>query len=138
VAADATAPVDPTVASSAYQKILAVFAASTGGLRAKDVCQALGLGITAKDTEGIRAKLKRLVARQILVETEPGLFTLVPATSAQLHERGSYVSAKSKVDISSRTTLSRRTRAPPGPGRQSRRPPNRTQRHRTAPNRDEI
>ncbi|MBG6136201.1 hypothetical protein IW245_002395 [Longispora fulva] len=30
----------------------------------------------------MRAKLKRLVARQILVETEPGLFTITATTSA--------------------------------------------------------
>jgi hypothetical protein len=77
--AEATTPSDATVASAAYQKILAVFGTATGGMRAKDVCLALGLGITAKDTEGLRAKLKRLVARQILIETEPGLFALAPA-----------------------------------------------------------
>jgi hypothetical protein len=43
---------------------------------AKDICLALGLGTTPKDTEGVRAKLKRLVNRQVLTETEPGLFTL--------------------------------------------------------------
>ena len=80
--AEATAPADATVASAAYQQILTVFATAAGGMRAKDVCQALGLGSTAKDTEGMRAKLKRLVARHILLETEPGLFTLAPATSA--------------------------------------------------------
>jgi hypothetical protein len=31
--------------------------------------------IAAKNTEGIRSKLKRLVSRGILVETEPGPFT---------------------------------------------------------------
>jgi hypothetical protein len=36
--------------------------------------------VTAKDTEGVGAKLKRLAARQILAETEPGLFTLAPPT----------------------------------------------------------
>jgi hypothetical protein len=67
---------DPTITSAPYQQILAVFDPTSGGMRAKDVCQALGLGTTAKDTEGTRAKLKRLVNRQILTETEPGLFTL--------------------------------------------------------------
>jgi hypothetical protein len=40
------------------------------------VSRALGIGTEPKDTEGIRAKLKRLVNRQILTETEPGLLTL--------------------------------------------------------------
>lgn len=69
-----TAPVDATIASPAYQQIIAVFATATTPMRAKDVCLALGVGGTAKDTEGLRAKLKRLVTRQILVEPEPGLF----------------------------------------------------------------
>ncbi|TDC85929.1 hypothetical protein E1193_01080 [Micromonospora sp. KC606] len=48
-------------------------------MRAKDICHALGTGTIARDTEGLRAKLKRLVGRQILAETEPGLFVLAPA-----------------------------------------------------------
>jgi hypothetical protein len=36
---------------------------------------ALDLPIAAKHTENIRSKLKRLVSRGILTETEPGLFT---------------------------------------------------------------
>jgi hypothetical protein len=77
---DATTPVDATIASVAYQQILAVFGTTVGGMRARDVCLAVGVGVAAKDTEGMRAKLKRLVARQILVETEPGLFALASAT----------------------------------------------------------
>jgi hypothetical protein len=87
--ADAAAPVDAavdaTVASAPYQQILTVFTIASntaGGLRAKDICQALDLDITARHTEGIRAKLKRLVARNILIETEPGLFTLAPTSPA--------------------------------------------------------
>jgi len=43
-------------------------------LRACDLCLALDLPILPKNTEGIRSKLKRLVSRGILTETEPGLF----------------------------------------------------------------
>jgi hypothetical protein len=43
-------------------------------MRAQDLCQALDLPIIAKNTEGIRSKLKRLVTRGILTEPEPGLF----------------------------------------------------------------
>jgi hypothetical protein len=81
-AAEPTAPAALTLASPAYQQILAVFATAADGIRARDVCLALGLGVTAKDTEGMRAKLKRLVARQILTEAEPGLFILAPASPA--------------------------------------------------------
>lgn len=39
-------------------------------------------GTTAKNTESLHAKLKRLVARSVLTEPEPGLFALAqPATS---------------------------------------------------------
>jgi hypothetical protein len=67
---------EPAVISEPYQQILAVFTPDRGALRAKDVCRALGIGTEPKDTEGVRAKLKRLVNRQILTETQPGLFTL--------------------------------------------------------------
>jgi hypothetical protein len=67
---------EPSIMSEPYQQILAAFTPDGPGLRAKDVCRALGIGTEPKDTEGIRAKLKRLTNRQILTETEPGLFTL--------------------------------------------------------------
>jgi hypothetical protein len=77
-----TAPTDATVASPAYQQILAVFAATGNPLRAKDICVALGTGTAAKNTESLRAKLKRLVNRGVLTEPESGLFALAqPATS---------------------------------------------------------
>jgi hypothetical protein len=58
-----------------YQQILAVFADAGRPMRARDLCQALDLPIVPKNTENIRAKLKRLASRGILAETEPGLFT---------------------------------------------------------------
>jgi hypothetical protein len=67
---------EPAVISEPYQQILAVFTPNRGALRAKDVCLALRIGTEPKATEGIRAKLKRLVNRQILTEAQPGLFTL--------------------------------------------------------------
>jgi hypothetical protein len=70
-------PLDNTV----YQQILHVL--KTGDstpIRAKDVCHALGIGTEPKDVEGVRAKLKRLVKRQILTETEPGPFALAAPT----------------------------------------------------------
>lgn len=74
---------DATLARTAYQQILAVFAGAEHGLRAKDICHALGVGTTANHTESLRAKLKRLVARGVLTEAEPGMFTLAqPATSS--------------------------------------------------------
>jgi hypothetical protein len=58
----------------AYQQILSAFADLRRPLRARDLCLALDLPIVSKNTENIRSKLKRLVSRGILVETEPGLF----------------------------------------------------------------
>jgi hypothetical protein len=59
----------------AYQQILTAFGDLQRPLRARDLCLALDLPIVPKNTESIRSKLKRLVSRGILIETEPGLFT---------------------------------------------------------------
>jgi hypothetical protein len=77
-----TTPADATLARPAYQQILAVFTTTGTALRAKDICHALGVGTTANDTESLRSKLKRLVARHVLLEPEPGLFTLASAASS--------------------------------------------------------
>ena len=58
----------------AYQQILTVFADVGRPMRARDLCQAMDMPIVSKNTENIRSKLKRLVSRGILAETEPGLF----------------------------------------------------------------
>lgn len=60
----------------AYQEILAVFTRADGDLRAKDLCRALNVGDQPRHVEGMRAKLKRLVGRDILTEPEPGLFAM--------------------------------------------------------------
>lgn len=75
------APSDNTV----YQQIITAFTSSdTPTMRARDICHALGLGTEPKDTEGIRAKLKRLVKRKVLTEPQPGQFALTePAEPAQ-------------------------------------------------------
>ena len=72
------------MASPAWQRILAVFAATGNPLRAKDICIALGTGTAAKNTESLRAKLKRLVARGVLTEPDSGLFALTPAMTSNL------------------------------------------------------
>jgi hypothetical protein len=59
----------------AYQQILTVFGETRGSLRARDVALAMDLPLTPNGIQNVRAKLKRLVSRGILVETEPGLFT---------------------------------------------------------------
>ena len=73
-AEDGTAP--PELLPPGYGEILAAFEQADDGLHARDVCQALGLGTEPRHTENTRAKLKGLVNRGILIEPDPGLFTL--------------------------------------------------------------
>jgi hypothetical protein len=62
---------------TAYQDLLAVLARHPDGLHAREACLALGLPHTHKNTvEGIRAKHKRLVSRDLATEPKPGLFTI--------------------------------------------------------------
>ena len=74
---------DTTVTSEPYQRILIVFAESSGPLRCKDVCAGVGLGTEANHIEGMRGKLKKLVGRGILAEVEPGLFALACRAGAR-------------------------------------------------------
>ncbi len=73
--AEETGPAPVLPEHPAYQQILTAFADLRRPLRARDLCAALDLPIAPKNTENIRSKLKRLVSRGILIETEPGLFT---------------------------------------------------------------
>jgi hypothetical protein len=71
---------DQAVMSPAYRQIAVVFAEQTGAKRCKDVLAAIGVPeATDSQRESMRSKLKRLVARGILVEAEPGLFELSAA-----------------------------------------------------------
>jgi hypothetical protein len=87
---EAAMPDTGALDNTVYQQIITAFQTGTSTtMRAKDVCHALGIGTEPKDTEGVRAKLKRLVKRRVLTEPEPGLFALTapaeptgqPATS---------------------------------------------------------
>ncbi|GAA4610256.1 hypothetical protein BJY16_007753 [Actinoplanes octamycinicus] len=51
---------------------------TTASMRAKDICLALDIEPLPKHVEGARAKLKRLVNRELVIETQPGIFTLIP------------------------------------------------------------
>lgn len=76
LAPDAADQADPVLPEHPlYPQIIAVFHTRQQPLRARDLCEALDLGLLPKDIEGIRSKLKRLVARGILAEAQPGLFT---------------------------------------------------------------
>ncbi|MCU1652867.1 MAG: hypothetical protein JWQ60_4016 [Pseudonocardia sp.] len=75
---DPSAPVPPRPGfdeDAAYQQILAVFTATDGEpLRAKQACEAMDLPLLPTNINNARGKLKRLAARRVLAETEPGLF----------------------------------------------------------------
>lgn len=63
-----------------YDRITAVLAKASGPMRARDVCEELGLGAEPKFTEAMRPKLRRLVADGVLAQVEPGLFALAAAS----------------------------------------------------------
>ncbi|WP_331721236.1 hypothetical protein [Streptomyces sp. NBC_00212] len=63
-----------------YREVLAAFEQAGHGLRAREICEILGIGTEPRHTESVRAKLRGLVDRDILTEAEPGLF--IPAQPA--------------------------------------------------------
>jgi hypothetical protein len=69
----------------AYRDVVEVVA-DAGPLRARQVCQALGLGTEPKRREGMRIKLKRLVGRGWLVEVSPGLFACAAGVAGGLND----------------------------------------------------
>lgn len=69
---------DPTIASAPYQQILDVLTTAPTGMRAKAICIALNVEPSPNHVESTRAKLKRMVHRNVLTEDEPGVFTLTP------------------------------------------------------------
>jgi hypothetical protein len=70
-----------TSVTPAYPQIIAVFTGGAGPLRAKEICRALGSNTDPRHVEGLRSKLKKLVARGILTEPEAGLFALAVAAA---------------------------------------------------------
>ncbi|MEV5897481.1 hypothetical protein [Nonomuraea fuscirosea] len=80
LAADTADDPEPATQSPAlpghplYQQILTVFADRDRPLRAREPCEALDLPLAHNNIQNVRVKLKRLVSRAILAETEPGLF----------------------------------------------------------------
>jgi hypothetical protein len=67
----------------AYRDVVEVLA-DAGPLRARQVCQAVGVGAEPRHREGMRSKLKRLVQRGWLVEATPGLFACAPGVAEGL------------------------------------------------------
>ena len=67
-----------------YRDVAEVLADAGMGLRASQVCRALGTGTADRHREGMRSKLKRLVGRGWLVEGEPGLFTCASGVAGAL------------------------------------------------------
>ncbi|MFF7210966.1 hypothetical protein ACFZAU_10550 [Streptomyces sp. NPDC008238] len=68
----------------AYHQIMAVFATADAPLRARAVCEAIDVEIAPNNIDDVRLKLKRLVERGILVETEhPAAAIAAQRTSGQ-------------------------------------------------------
>lgn len=57
-----------------YRDLWRAIAAASGPVRAQQLAAALGLEVTAAKGEGLRSKLKRLVARGWIAEPTPGVF----------------------------------------------------------------
>ena len=57
-----------------YRDLWRALAHASGPVRAKDLALVLGLEVTAAKIEGLRSKLKRLVARGWITESAPGEF----------------------------------------------------------------
>ncbi len=69
---------DPGVLAPDYQRLLEVLADRGGeAMDCRQLAAALGLEVVAAKVEGVRSKVKRLVARGWLVEDRPGMFSLV-------------------------------------------------------------
>ncbi|MEV8558239.1 hypothetical protein AB0478_17670 [Streptomyces sp. NPDC051917] len=71
-----------------YPEILTALAQADRPLRARDLCERLGLGYLPRTIEGVRAKAKRLVARGLVDEPEPGQFAPAgPRTDADVTDQ---------------------------------------------------
>lgn len=57
-----------------YERITRVFAAASGAMRPRQVCEELGIAPEPRFIEAMRPKLARLVADGVLVQVGPGLF----------------------------------------------------------------
>lgn len=72
---------DPVISQPAYRQILTAIEHAEGGPRASDLCRMLDAGTEPRHREGMRQRLKRLAARGILTEAEPGLFTMAQSSA---------------------------------------------------------
>ena len=64
-----------------YRRVWQALVAAPGPVRAQQLASLLGLPVTAAKVEGLRSKLKRLVARGWITEPTPGVFAPVPTGS---------------------------------------------------------
>jgi hypothetical protein len=79
---------DGSVLPQAYRDVLEVLVDAGKPLRAGHLAAALGLGEGAGKIEGLRSKLKRLVARGWLSEDSPGKFEVTGQVTKQITGRG--------------------------------------------------
>jgi hypothetical protein len=77
---------DVLVLPQAYRDVLEVLVDAGRPLRAKQLVVLLGLPAEAAKVEGLRSKLKRLVARGWLTEDSPGMFAVTKQITGQAAE----------------------------------------------------
>jgi hypothetical protein len=65
-----------------YRPVWQAVVTAPGPIRAQQLAAMLGLPVTAAKVEGLRSKLKRLVARGWITEPEPGVFA--PASTGSV------------------------------------------------------
>jgi len=87
------AGLDAGVLPGLYRDLVEVVTDAPGPVQAKQIVPRVGLPATTAGIEGTRGKLKRLVERGWLAETEPGMFTAArtapdSGTSAQTGRAG--------------------------------------------------
>lgn len=87
----------------AYRDVVEVVT-DAGPLRAKQVCQALGLPTEPKRREGCGSSPERPVARGWLVEVSPGLFRCAAGVAARLD--GGHPSGLGQVKMNGRGSTS--------------------------------
>jgi uncharacterized membrane protein YccC len=75
---------DTSVLPRAYQDVLEVLADAGRAMRSGQILAAVGVPAQAAKVEGLRSKLKRMVARGWLREDAPGLFTVAEDVAEQL------------------------------------------------------
>ncbi|MFV2179794.1 hypothetical protein ACFHW2_43025 [Actinomadura sp. LOL_016] len=89
----------------AYRDILALFTRTDGALRAKDLCKTLETGTEPRHVEAMRAKLKRLVGRDVLTNPSPDCSPSIQTSPNKTPSQGSLGRLQSRYLAWSRSVV---------------------------------